>query len=191
MDLEALLTGCRKRDELAWEAFVRQHQARVYAIALSYVGNRDDARDLSQEIFVRLYSKSGRFPDADRFIPWMIRTARNVSIDHLRRRKARPPLHDIPADQARDLAASSPSPEEAASSEAERSLVHRALRRLSALNREIVLLREIQGLRLEEIARILEVPLGTIKSRSFRARAELAEAVLALREAWGKGTVRG
>ena len=191
MDLEPLLEGCRKGDELAWEAFVRQLQGRVYALSLSYTGNREEARDLAQEIFVRLYAKSRRFPEADRFLPWMICTARNVSIDYLRRRKARPPFHDVPAEEMRDLAESGPDPEEACSSEAERKLLYRALQRLSALNREIVMLREIQGLGLEEIARLLRVPVGTIKSRTFRARAELAQAVLVLRGAWGKGPVRG
>jgi RNA polymerase sigma-70 factor (ECF subfamily) len=191
MDLEALLEGCRKGDELAWEAFVRQMQGRVYALALSYAANREEARDLAQEVFVRLYAKCRRFPEAGRFLPWMICTARNVAIDYLRRRKARPPLADIPAEEARALVESGPDPEEACCVEADRRLLYRALQKLSTLNREIVVLREIQGLRLEEIASLLRVPVGTIKSRTFRARAELAEAVLALRGAWGKGPARG
>jgi len=191
MDLEALLEGCRRGDELAWEAFVRQLQGRVYALALSYAPNREEARDLAQEVFVRLYAKSRRFPEAGRFLPWMICTARNVAIDYLRRRKARPPLEDIPAEEARALVESGPDPEQACCGEADRRLLYRALQKLSALNREIVVLREIQGLRLEEIASLLRVPIGTIKSRTFRARAELAEAVLALRGAWGKGPLRG
>ncbi|MFQ5601450.1 MAG: RNA polymerase sigma factor [Candidatus Krumholzibacteriia bacterium] len=180
MDLATLLERCRDGNELAWEALVRQHQSRVYGLALHYVGDAEEARDVAQVIFVRIYQNLDRCTDASRFVPWMIRIGRNACIDHLRRRKARPPGRDIPAVEMRDLASSDPGPEERLHRDSRQRLLHLAIQALSDLNREIILLKEIQGLSLEEIASMLNVPLGTAKSRSNRARLELARKVLAL-----------
>jgi RNA polymerase sigma-70 factor, ECF subfamily len=180
IELADMLGRCRTGDELAWEALVRQFQGRVYAVAYHYVGNTEEARDLAQEIFVRLYQTRGRWPAADMFVPWLVRVSRNLCLDQLRRNRARPPAQDIPVDQMHTLAAPGGTPEEEHVARSRRSLVHRALQALGRLNREMILLKEIQGLSLEEIASVLNIPLGTVKSRSNRARIELAQKVLAL-----------
>lgn len=180
MDLVELLRRCRMGDELAWEALVRRHQARVYAIAYGYVGDEEEAHDAAQEVFVRVYQKIHTCRDPERFLPWMIRIARSVCVDHLRRAKARPPAHDVPVDDAVDLASSGLDPAEQTMANARRRLIHRALRKLSEISREIIVLKEMQGLPQEEIASLLRVPLGTVKSRANRARIELARAVVAL-----------
>jgi RNA polymerase sigma-70 factor (ECF subfamily) len=182
VELGDLLGRCRTGDELAWEALVRQFQGRVYAIAYHYAGNREEARDLAQEIFVRLYQTRGRWAKADMFVPWLIRVSRNLCLDHLRRKKARPPAEDIPVDEMHSLAASGRTPEEECVARLRKSVVHRALQALGRLSREMILLKEIQGLSLEEIASVLNIPLGTVKSRSNRARIELAQKVLALQK---------
>ncbi|RPI28993.1 MAG: sigma-70 family RNA polymerase sigma factor [Acidobacteria bacterium] len=179
MDCETLLNRCKEGDELAWAALIRQYQGRVYSIAYHYVGNTEDARDLAQEIFVRLYRTLDHV-DGQTLLPWMIRVARNASIDFLRRRKARPPGHDLAADEMRDLPSQEQSPEEWCAADDRRRLVHRALRKLTNLNREIIILKEIQGMSVQDIASLLGVPVGTVKSRSNRARIELAETVIAL-----------
>lgn len=158
---------------------MRQSQARVYSIAYHYLGDAEDARDLAQEIFVRLFRTLDHV-DAESFLPWVIRVARNASIDFLRRRKARPPGQDIVADEMWDLPSQAPSPEERCEEGDRKRLVHRALGRLTDLNREIIILKEIQGLSVQDIASLLGVPVGTVKSRSNRARIELAEAIMAL-----------
>lgn len=183
MDQSELLKRCRQGNELAWEVLVRKHQARIYAIAYGYTGSEDEARDLSQEIFIRVFRKLDTCDSPDRFLPWLIRIARNAGIDHLRRRKARPPQQDVPAEEMRDLAASGPDPEQNWRRDRRKHLVMEALQRLTKINKEIILLKDIQGLPLEEIAGMLDLPLGTIKSRSSRARVELARAVLALQGA--------
>jgi RNA polymerase sigma-70 factor (ECF subfamily) len=180
IELADLLGRCRTGDELAWEALVRQFQGRVYAVAYHYVSNTEEARDLAQEIFVRLYQTRGRWPAADMFVPWLVRVSRNLCLDQLRRKRARPPAEDIPVDQMHTLAAPGGTPEEEHVARSRRSLVHRALHALGRLNREMILLKEIQGLSLQEIASVLNIPLGTVKSRSNRARIELAQKVLAL-----------
>jgi RNA polymerase sigma-70 factor (ECF subfamily) len=180
MDLATLLERCRAGDELAWEALIRQHQSRVYGLAYHYVGNAEEARDVAQDIFVRVYRNIDSCTEAERFVPWMIRIGRNACVDHLRRRKARPPSFDVPAEEMVDLPGPGQNPEEQFVADSRKRLVHLALQALSELNREIILLKDIQGLSLEEIATMLSVPIGTIKSRSNRARIELARKVLAL-----------
>jgi RNA polymerase sigma-70 factor (ECF subfamily) len=180
MDLATLLDRCRQGDELAWEAFVRQYQRRIYSLATCYATDADDARDLAQDVFIRLYETRKRWADAGAFLPWMIRVARNLCVDKVRARKARPPVSDIPMDDMVTLAAAGGTPEDQYEGASRRRLFYRALRKLTDLSREIILLKEIQGLQIEEVSRLLHVPLGTVKSRSNRARLELARHVLAL-----------
>lgn len=188
MDLRELLTRCRAGDELAWEALVRRFQARVYGLALHYVRNAEEARDVAQEIFVRIYRKLDSYRDEDMFLPWLLRVGRNVCIDHLRRVKARPAGAAVPVEAVAEFVHPGPSPEDASEAADRRRLVHRALERVSEPTREMILLKEIQGLGFDEIASLLEIPLGTVKSRSNRARLELARAVLALGWSPGAGT---
>ncbi|MBN1426495.1 sigma-70 family RNA polymerase sigma factor [Candidatus Fermentibacteria bacterium] len=180
MDLPELLQRCRTGDELAWETLVRAYQGRIYGIAYGYVGTTEEARDLAQEVFVRIYRKLHTCRDPERFLPWMVRITRGVCVDHLRRVKARPPAHDVPVDEDIHLAADGPDPEQSAMLNARKRLIYRALRMLSAINREIIVLKEMQGMPQEEIASMLRVPLGTVKSRANRARIELAKAVVTL-----------
>ncbi len=177
VDQTELLKRCQMGDELAWEVLVRKHQGRICAIAYGYVGEQNEALDLSQDIFVRIYERLDTCSDAEKFISWMIRIARNACIDHLRRRKARPPRQDIPAEDMVNLSSGGPTPEDHLISSTRQRLVHKALQMLSEINREIIVLKDIQGLPLEEISGMLDLPLGTVKSRSSRARIELAKAV--------------
>ena len=180
MDLQIILERCRTGDELAWEALVRQYQGRVIGLARHYVGNLEEAHDVAQEIFIRIYRHIDRCESADHFLPWMLRIGRNACIDHLRRRKVRPPGQDVPADERIDLASNIPSPEDEWVRDTRKRLVHMAIQALSELNREVIVLREIQGLSLEETATTLSVPLGTVKSRCNRARLELAKKLQSL-----------
>jgi RNA polymerase sigma-70 factor (ECF subfamily) len=187
MDLASLLDRCRQGDDLAWEALVRQFERRVYSIASGYASGPDEARDLAQDIFVRLYETRGKWAPAEGFTPWLVRVARNVCLDQLRRKKARPPAEDIQADEMWDLASPGASPEAELETVGRQRLVWRALQALGELSREVIQLKEIQGLSLREVAAILHVPIGTVKSRSNRARLELAEQVLALDGTRGQG----
>lgn len=178
MELPELLRRCRAGDNLAWESLVRQYQGRVFGLALHYVFNPDDARDVAQEVFVKIYRNLRRCPDEGHFLPWLLTVARNASLDHLRRRKARPESLDVADLQS--LSDDSFDPETQLVMKSKRGLFYRALTRLSELSREMILLKEIQGLSLEEVSSMLNVPLGTVKSRSHRARLELAESYLAV-----------
>jgi len=184
-DLTSLVDRCRNGDALAWEGFVRQAQGRIFALAYSYAGDREDARDLAQEIFVRLYEARSQWPAGDEFLPWLFRVARNRSVDYLRRRNVRRPAATAGEDELAGLPDLSPGAEAQAIASDRRGLLRAALRGLSAINREIVVLRDVHGLPIQHVAAILGIPPGTVKSRASRARTELAERVLAL--ARGRG----
>ena len=148
---------------------------------LALPGQRRGRPGRDQEAFVRVYRQLDAF-EGGRFLAWLLRITRNLCIDQLRRRKARPPAEDLRAGEAAAVtpADTAPNPEQAWLTDGRKRTVYAALARLSGTSREMILLKEIQGLRLEEIARLLGVPLGTVKSRSSRARVELARQVVAI-----------
>ena len=185
LDVSMLVERCRQGDDLAWEALVRSCQARVFAVAYHYMRNAEEARDMAQEIFVRIYQRLDSFQGGDGFLPWMMRLARNACIDRLRMLRARPPASDLPVEDGPQIADGGPDPEESSEARERTRLLYRALDQMSERNRELILLKEIQELKLEEIASLLALPLGTVKSRSSRARVELALKLRALDPSYG------
>ena len=185
LEVATLLERCRKGDDLAWEALVRRYQSRVYSVSYHYMRNAEEARDMAQEIFIRIYQRLETFKGEQAFLPWMLRLARNACIDALRRKKARPPATDVTIDDAVQLAAAAPTPEEHSEARSSRELLYRAMDRMSDSDREILMLKEIQGLKVEEISSLLKVPAGTVKSRCNRARIELAARVRRLDPSYG------
>ena len=164
---------------------MRRFQSRVYSVAYHYMRDADEARDVAQDIFVRVYQRLDGYDGSSAFIAWLLRVSRNVCIDRLRRRAARPPASDLALDDGVELAGGGPSPEDAAANSDRKALLYRALHAMSAKNREIILLKEIHGLKIEEISEMLDLPIGTVKSRSSRARIELATRVRALAPSYG------
>jgi len=184
LDVVTLVARCRAGDDLAWEALIRTYQARVYAIARHYLRDPEEAKDVAQEIFIRIYERLSSF-DGERFLPWMLSLARNCCIDRIRRRKVRTPAEAVPIEEGIQIADNAPNAEVQAEESARKSLLYGALDRLSDINREMILLKEIQGLKLEEIAEMLSLPLGTVKSRSNRARLELARTLRGFDASYG------
>jgi RNA polymerase sigma-70 factor (ECF subfamily) len=180
MDLGYVLKQCRLGNQLAWEALVRGYQSRVYSIAFHYLGNAEEAKDAAQEIFLRIYQNIDQCRTTEMFLPWLIKISRNLCIDLLRRRAARPRTTGYSTDEIPEYPNQDMNPEESWMAKSRRKMIHMALQQLTALNREIVVLKDIQGMALEQIASLLKVPLGTVKSRSNRARLELAQKVIAL-----------
>jgi len=185
LDLATLLERCRQGDDLAWEALVRRYQSRVYALAFHYMRDAEEARDVAQEVFIRIYRRRETLKVGGTFVAWMLKIARNLCIDSLRRRRSRPPASDLQVGEGPEIPSGASTPEEASFATARRRLVHRAMDGMSDKNREIILLRDIQGLALAEISDMLDLPLGTVKSRSHRARIELAGLVRTLDPSYG------
>jgi RNA polymerase sigma-70 factor (ECF subfamily) len=163
---------------------VRRYQGRVVALARHYVG-AEEARDVAQDVFVRIYGARRSFPEAERFLAWVIRVGRNVCIDWLRHRRRHPPARDLDVAEV-ELASPEPSPDEAWRASRREKVIEQALETMSGLNREVIVLREIQRLSVHDTASVLGIPAGTVKSRASRARLELARAVRSLIEGPGR-----
>lgn len=177
MNLETLLQKCRQGDDLAWEALVRRYQGKVMAVAMHYMRDREEANDVAQEAFIKLYRNLDTLREGETFLPWMLRLTRNCAIDRIRRLKVRTPEYSVPVEDGPEIVAQQPSPEENSLSRWRSGLLYRALDQLSEQSREVIMLKDIQELQLREIAEMLALPLGTVKSRSHRARIELAEVI--------------
>lgn len=184
-ELDGLAERARGGDDLAWEDLVRRTQARVHGLALHYLRSAEEARDLAQDVYVKLYRKFDRF-EGGAFLPWLLKMTRNACIDRIRARDARPPAEDVVVDAATPLADEPGADGEATLERNERRrLVRRAIAGMGDLNREILTLQALQGWDLQQIADELGVPLGTVKSRAHRARRELAQRVLELDPSFG------
>ncbi len=189
-DIAALVDRCRQGDALAWEQLVRRCQRRVYGMAYHYLGRVEDAQDMTQDVFVRVYQRLDTY-HGDGFMAWLLRVTRNRCIDQLRRSRARPPAQDVPVENDDwTLPDKAPDPEQSWLTDTRKRLVYDALRQLSGRSREMILLKDIQGLQFTEIAEMLALPVGTVKSRSHRARIELARQVITLDPSYGDPVAR-
>jgi len=162
-------------DGPAFSELVRRHQHLVYNLCCRIVGVPEEAEDLTQEIFIRLLDKVSSWRGEAKFTTWLYRLALNHCRDHLRRRR---PETVEPPDSLADF---KPGPEQQAETNDIRDRVEKALAALPPDWRTVVFLRDVEGLSYNEIADILEVELGTIKSRLARARSALADALNPLR----------
>ena len=165
-------------DVNAFEKLVTEYEKAVYAIAQRMTGNPEDAADMTQETFIKAYNSLGSFRGDSKFSVWLYRIANNVCLDFLRSRSRKPTVSlSVEADAGEetqlDVADESQSPELLLERGLTRDAVRRGLDTLPPDYKQILLLREIQGLSYEEIASALGIDLGTVKSRIFRARKKL------------------
>ncbi|MCK4411952.1 MAG: sigma-70 family RNA polymerase sigma factor [Candidatus Eisenbacteria sp.] len=172
IDETALIVRCQAGDRAAFEPIVTHHMRRAAAFALAWTGNAEDALDLSQEAFVRAFRAISRFDPARPFYPWFYRILRNLCWNHLGR-AAR--LHEVPLRDDFDRADARPRPDAQLERQELRASVWEALRKLKPNDREILILREFQGLTYAEIAAVLGIPQGTVMSRLHQARRRLRE----------------
>ena len=173
-----LIERCLRKDNAAWEIVVGRYKRKVFHISYKFTGRHDDAEDLTQEIFLKVFKSLEKFNrDAD-FSTWLSSVARNFCIDHYRasKREKEVLVEDL---VAFDLApASSGNPHRALEDRDRRSFLRRGLDSLPEKLREAVVLRDLQGLSYNEMAGRLHLPEGTVKSRINRGREELARLLL-------------
>ena len=165
-------------DVNAFERLVTEYEKAVYAIAQRMTGNPEDAADMTQETFIKAYNSLQSFRGDSKFSVWLYRIASNVCLDFLRSRSRKPTVslsvEDDEGEEGQlDIADESQSPELLMERGLTRDAVRRGLDTLPPDYRQILLLREIQGLSYDEIASALEIEVGTVKSRIFRARKRL------------------
>jgi RNA polymerase sigma-70 factor (ECF subfamily) len=172
-----LVERCLNGDETAWEDLVRIHTRRVYAICYRFTGTDSEAQDLTQEVFLRVFKTVHTFRAGEgSFVVWLTRLARNLLIDHYRRTKSDRVTDSIeeqlPVLEERSISGSRTDGLLAGREASE--VLQAALQRLSPELREAVILRDLEEMEYREIAHVLNVPEGTVKSRLNRGRAELA-----------------
>ncbi len=173
-----LIEQCLRKDNAAWEMVIERFRRRVFRIAYKFTGKHDQAEDLTQEVFLKVFKSLDKFnQDAD-FSTWLSSVARNYCIDHYRARKREKEVLVEDA-LAYDLAtASYGNPYRVLEDQDWRSLMRRGLDQLPDKLREAVILRDLQGLTYHEMATRLALPEGTVKSRINRGREELARHLL-------------
>jgi len=179
-----LIRRCKAGDAVAWEELVRQYNRRIYNICYRFTGSPDQAEDLTQEVFIRMYRTLDSYdPEKAAFMTWLTTMTRNLLVDNFRKTK-----HDRVTDSLENtltdeeegpklgdqLQDTSAPPDTRLANRETKELVHRALQKLSPELREAVILRDLQDMDYRDIAAVLKVPEGTVKSRINRGRTELA-----------------
>jgi RNA polymerase sigma-70 factor (ECF subfamily) len=166
-------------DMSAFGQLVDRHQDRLYNTMFRLVGNAEDASDVVQETFIQALVKLKTFRGSSAFYTWLYRIAFNMAMTQARRRRPHGSLDSFRQNCRHDPKDEGAGPDELAI-EAERAeLVHAALQSLADEFRQVIVLREFEGLAYEEIAEILDVPVGTIRSRLFRGRSQLRQSLAA------------
>jgi RNA polymerase sigma-70 factor (ECF subfamily) len=179
-----LVRRCVAGEAAAWEEIVRQYNRRIYNLCYRFAGSSDDAQDLTQEVFIKIYRTLASFDGAKAsFVTWVTTVTRNLLVDHFRKGKYDRLTDSLDApigeeDDGLAISAQIPekgqTPDERLESRETKELVHRALQKLSPELREAVILRDLQDMDYKEISQILKIPEGTVKSRINRGRTELA-----------------
>jgi RNA polymerase sigma-70 factor (ECF subfamily) len=181
--IDDVIERCLAGDQAAWETIVRQHWRKVFNVAYKFVGKHDEAEDLTQDIFFKIFKSLQTFDRRANFQTWLISVSRNLCIDHYRSvRKERETIdRDVDAGDltpaSRDVG-----PYKELEHNDQRALLRRALEELPPTLRSAVMLRDIRELSYQEIADRLGLPEGTVKSRINRGRKELARQILRLRQ---------
>jgi RNA polymerase sigma-70 factor (ECF subfamily) len=173
----SLVERCLSGDETAWEDLVKVHTRRVYAICYRFTSSDVEAQDLTQDVFLRVFRSLKSFRAHEGiFVVWLTRLTRNLLIDHYRRTRAERVTDSIEEQLPvlEEKAAVSARADGLLAGREASELLQEALRRLSPELRETVILRDLEELEYREIAQVLGVPEGTVKSRLNRGRAELA-----------------
>ena len=180
-----LVARVQKGDKRAFDLLVIKYQHKVAAIVSRYIYDREEVKDIVQEAFIKAYRAIGSFRGDSQFYTWLYRIAVNTAKNFLVSRSRRPPASDIEvedaeyftgADNLRDMA----SPENLAFRDELQQVVDNAIQSLPEDLRTAVTLRELDGLSYEDIANVMDCPVGTVRSRIFRAREAIDKQVKAL-----------
>lgn len=175
---ESLVSRCLRGDEAAWEELVRVHTRRVYGLCYRFTNSGQEAQDLTQEVFLRVFRTLRTFHSSEgSFGTWLARVTRNLLIDHYRRTRQERVTDSIEEQLPmleEEGGAASARPDQMVAGREASEILQANLQKLSPDLREAVILRDLQEMEYREIAEVLQIPEGTVKSRINRGRAELA-----------------
>jgi RNA polymerase sigma-70 factor (ECF subfamily) len=174
---KALVDRCRQGDDDSWRELVDRFGQKVYSVAYHFTLNREDAEELSQEIFLRTFENLHRYDGSFPLVAWLLSISRNLCIDRYRRRKREKSFRFVSDDAVLPLLKAEDDPSADALKRERTKLLFWALAEIPEDLAEILVLRDLDGLAYEEIGKVLDLPDGTVKSRLFRARAEVARRI--------------
>ena len=176
-DDKDLVSRCRQGEDDAWRELVDRFGPRVYAIAYHFTLKREDAEELSQEIFLKLFENLDRYDGGFPLVAWVLSVSRNLCIDRYRRKKRERSFRFVSDEAVTSLLPSGDDPSSLALKKERTQMLFSALADVPEDLAEILILRDLNGLAYDEIGKALELPEGTVKSRLFRARAEVARRI--------------
>ncbi len=172
---QQLVGSCLRGNQAAWEDFVRHHSRRIYNLSYRFARCRAEAEDLTQDVFVRVYQTLDTYRgEAGSLNGWIMRVAFNLLIDRYRRTRKDAHLRSIEETELTLNDPHAPNPFQRLAQNETETRVRKALRRLPPDTRIVIVLHDLEGLALNEVAVILHIPEGTVKSRMIRGRRELA-----------------
>lgn len=172
-----MVDRCRQGNDEAWRELVDRFSQKVYSVTYHFTLKREDAEELSQEIFLKIFENLNRYDGSFPLIAWIVSLSRNLCIDRYRRRKREKSFRFVSDDAVLPLLRSADDPSADALRKERTKLLFSALAEIPEDLAEILVLRDLDGLAYEEIGQALELPDGTVKSRLFRARAEVAKKI--------------
>lgn len=180
-----LILRAKNNDVAAFEQLISEHQTIVYNIALKIMGNEHDASDAAQEAFIKIFKNIKTFKGDSKFSTWVYKIAHNVCIDQLRKIKNITSKTSVSIDETYEnsenpilnIVDSAPTPEEHLINKEKSEMLKMAIDSLHPISRTAIILRDVNGMSYEEIAKIQNCSLGTVKSRIFRARMQLKEII--------------
>jgi len=174
---EKMVERCLQGDDAAWETVVSSYAKRIYNLTYRYTGRRDEAEDLTQEIFIRVYQNLKSFcSDSGSFQGWIMKVGRNLIIDQYRRTRRFQQSAGTEEMESMNLKDEKvPSPQRGVEQTEASRFLREGLQALSPELKEAIILRDLEGLAYQEIAEFLGIPEGTVKSRINRGRLELAK----------------
>jgi RNA polymerase sigma-70 factor (ECF subfamily) len=187
-DDKTLVSRCREGNDDAWRELVDRFGPRVYAIAYHFTMKREDAEELSQEIFLKVFENLHRYDGGFPLVAWILSVSRNLCIDRYRRKKREKSFRFVSDEAVTTLLKSEDDPASMALKKERTKLLFSALAEIPEDLAEILVLRDLNGLAYEEIGMALDLPDGTVKSRLFRARAEVARKIRERHEARGSSS---
>ena len=186
---EKLVERCLRGEDAAWETIVRAYGKRIYNLAYRYTGRKEEAEDLTQEAFIRIYQNLKAYrPEAGSFQNWLLTVSRNVIVDHYRQSRRFRQTGGSEEIETLNLGDDRlPDPQLAAERQEAAHFLHEGLQSLPVELKEALILRDIEGMAYEDIARLMAIPEGTVKSRINRGRLELAKLLTRRRAQSGMG----